>query len=648
MRDFKFARGLELKTNGNVFVLKRLIEEMWQAENQKTGAFKQFSISELNQMYMEGTLELTDKPAYTTKTKTADDELIDGYLNNLDEKSREYVVGKRYFLITYLNNYGGTKTTTMMEYALEREWNKACPNNKKPSAAAALKWLSKFEKSGHDIRSLFSRFDQCGNRKKRISEEVENFCLQAIHEDYMTRKRHTLSFVHQKAISMIDSENKMRPAKLHIPFPTMSTMRSMLKGISKEEVYASRYGNDAARHKYRTSIGSTYSDDPLAVVEIDHTRLDIVAVDELTGLPVDRPWLTIVISRHSKCVLGFHLGFEPPSHATVAAALKHAILPKVLHEDVNGIWPIYGIPELLVVDNGLEFHGQALKELCAEIGISISFCPRKKGWAKGTVERFIGTINRNMSETVPSGRTFHSIAERGDYDSVGRASVSLEALRIGIEKYIVDVYHETFHRGIHCKPIQKWETYINYEDIRLPVDIGEFDAISGNIETRTVFHYGIQINNATYNSQELMRYRDAFKGKATVRWNTNDLGHIHVMIPGGPRIEVPVHPSKEYLKGMSYYVWKVIQSDMRQSGLDMDSKVAVANRIQEIRDFMNVNAKKNKQTRQQHLRFRKGTENIPATKTVKSEAVQEIELTANTKDVIIPKFNVSERNESRV
>lgn len=642
MRGFKFARGLELKTEGSTYVLKRNVEGAWQAENQKNGAYKQFTLSELNRLYMSGKLELTDKPNFSYKVRNPDDDLIEGYLNNLEEKEREYIVGKRYFLIMYQNNYGAVKTAKMMEYALDREWDKVCPHNEKPSAAAALKWLSKFEKAGNDIRSLFPRFNQCGNRKKRISDEVEKICTQILNEDYMTLERHTLAYVLKQVMIQVNRQNVERPKSLHMPMPTISTLRSLLKGFPKEEVYANRYGSDAARHKYRTSIGSTYADQPLSRVEIDHTRLDVIAVDDLTGLPVDRPWLTVVLDVFSRCILGFHIGFEPPSHATVAAALKHAILPKVLHGSVQGEWPVYGIPVLLVVDNGLEFHGQALKELCAEIGISLSFCPRKKGWAKGSVERVIGTINRNISEMVPSGKTFHSIAERGDYDSVGKASVSLDALRVGIEKYIVDVYHETFHRGISCKPIQKWEVYVNYEDIRLPVDPSEFDAISGNIDTRKLFHYGIEINNATYNSSELMKYRDSFKGKATVRWNTNDLGHIHVMIPDGPRVEVPVHPSKSFLKGMSFYVWKIIQTDMRRSGLDVNNQVEVANRVGEILDYMKANAKKNKEARQQYLRFRDGTEAIMESK-VDINYEPPLEMVAQP--VVVAKMHVFERNQ---
>ena len=139
MRSFKFARELEFKMNGNIFVLKRLIEDIWQAENQRTGAYQQFTLPTLRQLYAEGKIELTEKPTFSFKTRTVDDELIEGYLDNLSPSDREHVIAKRFFLITYQKNYGAIKTPKVMAYAIDREWGKIATNHAKPSASAALK-----------------------------------------------------------------------------------------------------------------------------------------------------------------------------------------------------------------------------------------------------------------------------------------------------------------------------------------------------------------------------------------------------------------------------------------------------------------------------------------------------------------------------
>ena len=646
MRTFKFARELQFQTDGNTFILKRLVEDTWQAENQRTGAFHQFSIARLQQLYSESKLQLAEKPTFNAKIKTIDNALNHTFLDNLNDNDREYVIAKRFFMTVYQKNYGAIKTPKAMTYAIDREWEKICKSHPKPSASCALKWLSKFEQSDNDIQSLVLRYSNCGNRYKRIADDIETLCLKVIHEDFMTKERHTLAFVLNRVIHLVTLENKLRPKSEQLEYPTISTLKSVLNSFPEEEIYASRFGQEAARHKYRTSIGSTYADKPLSVVEIDHTRLDIIAVDELTGLPVDRPWLTVVLDVFTRCILGFYLCYEPPSHASVAAALKHAIMPKEMHEGIHGHWPMHGIPLLLVVDNGLEFHGGALKAFCAEVGMNISFCPRKRGWSKGSVERVIGTINRKISESVPSGKTFASIKDRGDYDSVEKACVSLEALRMGIAKLIVDVYHETIHRGIQSKPIDRWKMFINNEDIQLPVHPEKLDAITGNIDSRSLFHYGIEINNATYNSEELMKYRSHFKGKAVVRWNSMDLGHVYVMVHDGPMLTVPVHPSKQYLKGMSLFAWKIIQRQMKHASLDPNNAVAVASMVHELTEMMSANAKKNKQTRQCHMRLKNGTQHIK--NVISAETGIETDSELMLKPIPITKMSVQLQNQTNL
>jgi hypothetical protein len=84
---------------------------------------------------------------------------------------------------------------------------------------------------------------------------------------------------------------------------------------------------------------------------------------------------------------------------------------------------------------------------------------------------------------------------------------------------------------------------------------------------------------------------------------------------------------------------------LRKSGTNTRDKVAVANKVQEISEYMNANAKKNKQTRQQYLRFRKGTQHI-AEKKEFEVASPKVELVINPSAVSIPALKVSDRNQT--
>ena len=46
---------------------------------------------------------------------------------------------------------------------------------------------------------------------------------------------------------------------------------------------------------------------PLDLVQIDHTKLDIIVVDDEQRLPIGRPWITLAIDVYSRMVTGFYI-----------------------------------------------------------------------------------------------------------------------------------------------------------------------------------------------------------------------------------------------------------------------------------------------------------------------------------------------------
>src|SRR5690606_24526593 len=126
-------------------------------------------------------------------------------------------------------------------------------------------------------------------------------------------------------------------------------------------------------------------------VEVDHTKLDIFVIDERFGMPIGRPWLTMAIDVYSGLPVGFHLGFDQPSWQSVMACLRHSILPKKKHyEGYEGIvnsWDAYGIPDMLVVDNGREFHSEQFELACQHLNIHVLHTQARCPWLKGAIER---------------------------------------------------------------------------------------------------------------------------------------------------------------------------------------------------------------------------------------------------------------------
>jgi putative transposase len=67
---------------------------------------------------------------------------------------------------------------------------------------------------------------------------------------------------------------------------------------------------------------------PLEVVQIDHTPIDVLVVDEWERQPLGRPWLTLAIDVASRFVTRFQVSLDRPSSLTVALVLTQAVLPK--------------------------------------------------------------------------------------------------------------------------------------------------------------------------------------------------------------------------------------------------------------------------------------------------------------------------------
>ena len=188
--------------------------------------------------------------------------------------------------------------------------------------------------------------------------------------------------------------------------------------------------------------------------------------------------------------------------------------------------------EYLIVDNGLEFHGNDLEALCYSFGITIMYMPRKTPWFKGVVERWIGTLNRGVSHVIP-GTTFSDIFEKEDYDAAQNATLTLSTFKEVIHVWIVDYYHQKQHRSLGDTPLNVWLQNINEHDIPLPSDIDDLDYLLGSVAERTLSHKGIELNSIRYNSEELneLRYRKGPTFRVTIRYSKADLGYIHVIDP---------------------------------------------------------------------------------------------------------------------
>ena len=67
---------------------------------------------------------------------------------------------------------------------------------------------------------------------------------------------------------------------------------------------------------------------PLDVLQMDHTPMDLILVDEAARKPIGRPWLTLAMDVDTRMVAGFLISLDPPCATSVALALAQAVCPR--------------------------------------------------------------------------------------------------------------------------------------------------------------------------------------------------------------------------------------------------------------------------------------------------------------------------------
>lgn len=285
--------------------------------------------------------------------------------------------------------------------------------------------------------------------EKRLPDYVEE-----VLNEVLRRKRSGNKLTFPK----IWQEVSFRCKERGLQAPSLGTIRARLKSISAKKLHALRFGAEAADQLYGARPGHRSTTFPLELVQIDHTLVDIILCDQTTREPIGRPWLTVVIDVHTRVILGYYIGFNAPSAINVACAITHAAFPKREYLKNIGadteLYPFYGVPKILHMDNAREFRSATLERACALHGIKVEFRPPGKKHYGGHIERLIGTLMTGHVHFL-SGTTFSNVKQRKGYDSEKKSVLSLREFIKWFAGQVA-LYHASYHRGLDDTPGDKW------------------------------------------------------------------------------------------------------------------------------------------------------------------------------------------------
>lgn len=605
--------GQQIRIHGADFdILRKVENNIWQVESTRTRRITEHTTSALMELYRNGDMIFigSDREIVSTgvgpKARDFTDEKFD------DAKIKRLLVHEILEL---------PSSKKCVAPVIQNKWTELGLCGKCPSASSVLRWKRNYVLSNNDITALIDQNFRKGNRKLRYDEFVYTTVKSTIEDVYLDLERKTRQDVLDEAKHRIRKENELRPKQLALPFPSHKLVKGLISEIPAFDRVAARYGRTAATKRFRAVLGQHVADFPLERAEIDHTQLDVIVIDDDTFLPLGRPWLTICLDVRTRCVLGKHVGFEPPSYLSVARCLKHAFLPKTdlrsKYPSIQNEWLPHGVMQELVVDNGQEFHSKSLENACYSLGTEIHYSARKTPWHKGKVERFIKTLNDAVPHKSP-GTTFSNILEKDDYDPVKHAVVRFSKILEITDKWVADVYHQKSHRSLQISPQQDWIASVAPEDIMLPNDPTVLDALMGRSESRTLTHKGIELDCLLYNSPELTDLRKRYGEKlekVEIRIDDADIGELTAICPKtGDLFNVPAIRA-DYASGTSRWQHRVF----KKYAADRDDRPDPEAWLEAKHDISEMVAEefetKKKGTRARTARFKHGVDGRSETST---------------------------------
>lgn len=337
------------------------------------------------------------------------------------------------------------------------------------STPSVYRLLAKYKKHGRV--SALLRKPRSDRGQSRLSSQVMEIVNGCIEKHYLTQNR--------KSVSSVWKEVDRACKTAGTGTPTLTTVRSVVYRLDPATVEARRYSQKRADEKFAPLLGAfPNANNPYEVIQIDHTPMDVIIVDDVHRRPIGRAYLTIAFDVRSKMVTGFVISIDNPGAMATGLCVAMSILPKDdwlkerALDNLNLSWPCYGFMRTIHTDNAKEFRGEMLSRACAEYNISLE--KRKKGHPQygGGVERAFRTFMSKVHEELP-GTTRSNVLQRADYDSEGRAVLSLAALERWFAIYIVGEYHLSPHKGNDgVAPLDVWrKAHLEGLDGAMPVGL---------------------------------------------------------------------------------------------------------------------------------------------------------------------------------
>lgn len=604
MKELVIERGEQVAINGARYTIENVISfDKVMVRHQETG-------------------EVTSAAIHTLGPADSVDPLVRRDVNTFTE-SEWKVIDFRYSVIEPLlqTNQGSTEAA------------KAAAVAAGVHLATIYRWVKDFKRTGD--KSILSPRKPTGGRKKgRLDKDVEDILQSVLREEYLTQQRHSISHV----IEMV--QDRCRIAKLRPP--SENTIRTRLSWIEERDRMKAREGSKAARDEFEARPGK-YEDArwPLSVVQIDHTPVNAMVVDEVDRRTLGRPWITVAIDVFSRMIVGFFLSLDRPSALAVGMCIAQGVLSKedwLTRHNVTGTWPIWGFPGTIHADNAKEFRGEMLRNACKLYHCDLVWRPVGEPNYGGHIESLCGTLSKKFNNL--EGTTFSNTRQRGNYKPHKKAVMTLDELETWLTTLIVEVYHNSKHSGLDdMSPLKRFEQGVfgtaDVPGSGLKPRILEEERVRMDLlplTKRTVQTYGVRFEGVNYYHDVLRKWvkardpENANKQRTFIfRYDPRDISRLYFHDPDLEMyFEIPYRDITR--PRISLWELREAKAALRKLGRESIDEDALFEARERLRKIESESKTKTKKARlRQHREKRAKTPGVHSPKTASPPADLDID-----------------------
>ena len=379
-----------------------------------------------------------------------------------------------------------------------------CISDKSLRYRMAADAAQQYQTTTRRILRLYYRYLATGQLTQKRSQQTgksNQMIERAIRRYYFGAKRLSL----RSAYEMMLLEDYVGPdGQLDSDAPTWSQFRHYFydKGYHKNpQKVIAREGLTKYQRDHRPTWGSSagWRSQP-GSYQMDATQADIYLVSRQDrSIVVGRPYIYLAADTATHLIAGVYVGFDCDETA-VMACIEQAAMDKVGYCARYGIvitpeqWPSVGMPTEIITDQGREFFGPRMGELCKRYGLEVLTLPPFRPDCKGSVEKSIDLLQQRYKPMLRGRGVIEDDAqERWATDYRTQATLDLDDFtRIVIHS----ILHLNSGRLVDGKtPAERW---LELSPRLMAVDPNELHIQTLPRDTAKLTRKGIRINRMWY------------------------------------------------------------------------------------------------------------------------------------------------------